>query len=170
MREHFSERPYAWTVDFLRRAQLRPTSQRMNLVRLLFSEKERHVLPEQLYEEAKSAGISLSLATVYNTLHQFKEAGVVREIIAGTGKTFFDTKVAPHYHLFFEKTGKLVNLMSDMIDVKLSESLPAYLSDLHLPDLKLPDIKLPDIRLSDLKLPDIKLPNLNIDLLIRIPG
>ena len=155
------ERPYTWTIEILRSAKMRPTTQRMNLVKLLFSQGDRHVLPEELYREATSAGIHLSLATVYNTLRQFKEVGIIKEIIAGSGKTFFDTNVLPHYHIFFEKTGKLVNLMSDMIDVKLSEALPAYLSDLKLPDFKFPNIKLPE-----LKLPSYLS---NIDLLIRVP-
>lgn len=172
------ERPFTWTIDILRQAKIRPTTQRMHLVKLLFSNGDRHILPEELYAEAKDAGVSLSLATVYNTLHQFKDVGILKEIIAGSGKTFFDTRVAPHYHIFYEKTGKLVDLMTDMIDVKLSETLPAYLSELRakFPDLKLPDIKLPDIKLSDLKLPDLKMPDLklppylaNIDLLIRVP-
>ncbi len=161
-----TERPFTWTVNLLRKAQMRPTTQRMNLVKLLFSGGDRHVLPEELYREANDAGIHMSLATVYNTLHQFKDVGILKEIIAGSGKTFFDTRVAPHYHIFYEKTGKLVDLMADMIDVKLSEALPAYLSDLKLPDFKLPDFKLPDFKMSDLKLPSYLT---NIDLLIRIP-
>lgn len=65
------ERPFAWTVDILRRANLRPTCQRMGLVKLLYGNGNRHICAEQLYREAKNTGMNLSLATVYDTTSKF---------------------------------------------------------------------------------------------------
>lgn len=93
----------------LRAAGLRPTRQRNALAGLLFDGRERHVTAEQLHGEAVEASISVSLATVYNTLHQFTAAGLLREIIIDAGKTYFDTRVDNHSHFFNESTGELTN-------------------------------------------------------------
>ena len=73
-------RPYAQVLERLRNAGLRPTRQRMALAKLLFDGMDRHVTAEKLHAEAQSANIRVSLATVYNTLHQFTDAGLLREI------------------------------------------------------------------------------------------
>ncbi len=118
-----SERPYAWTVDILRQANLRPTCQRMGLVKLLFGYGHRHVCAEELYKEAKRNGMNLSLATVYNTLNQFKESGLLREILTGGDKAYFDTNLQPHFHLFFERDGRVEDLPAEHISVQLSDEL-----------------------------------------------
>ena len=118
-----TERPFAWTVDVLRKARLRPTCQRMGLVKLLFGYGHRHVCAEELYKEAKRNGVNLSLATVYNTLNQFKESGLLREILTGGDKAYFDTNLTPHFHLYFEKEGRVEDLSSEQINVRLSEDL-----------------------------------------------
>lgn len=118
-----SERPYAWTVDILRQANLRPTCQRMGLVKLLFGYGHRHVCAEELYKEAKRNGMNLSLATVYNTLNQFKESGLLREILTGGDKAYFDTNLTPHFHLFFERDGRVEDLPAEHISVQLSDEL-----------------------------------------------
>ncbi len=116
-----SERPYAWTVDILRQAKLRPTCQRMGLVKLLFGYGHRHVCAEELYKEAKRNGMNLSLATVYNTLNQFKESGLLREILTGGDKSYFDTNLTPHFHVFFEQDGRVEDLPDEHISLHLSE-------------------------------------------------
>ncbi|MBQ8347707.1 MAG: transcriptional repressor [Alphaproteobacteria bacterium] len=116
-------RPFAWTVDILRRAKLRPTCQRMGLVKLLFGCGHRHICAEELYKEARKNGINLSLATVYNTLNQFKEAGLLREILTGSDKAYFDTNLTPHFHLFCEEDGRVEDLPAEQITVCLSEDL-----------------------------------------------
>ncbi len=118
-----TERPFAWTVDILRRAKLRPTCQRMGLVKLLFGHGHRHICAEELYKEAKASGMNLSLATVYNTLNQFKEAGLLREILTGSDKAYFDTNLTPHSHLFFETNNHVEDLPAELISVQLSEAL-----------------------------------------------
>ncbi len=85
------ERPYAQTLTRLREAGLRPTRQRLALGRLLFDGGDRHVTAEALHDEAQKAGVSVSLATVYNTLHQFTGAGLLREVVVDSSRTYFDT-------------------------------------------------------------------------------
>lgn len=117
------ERPFAWTVDILRRVNLRPTRQRMGLVRLLFESGHRHICAETLFNEAKTSGLNLSLATVYNTLNQFKEAGLLREILTGGGKSYFDTNLTPHYHIFYERDGYVEDIAPEDISVVISPEL-----------------------------------------------
>ena len=68
-------RPYSGVIAKLKQAGLRPTRQRIALAKLLFENKDRHVSAEDLHEEARAASVSVSLATIYNTLHQFSEFG-----------------------------------------------------------------------------------------------
>ncbi len=103
--------------DRLRRAGLRPTRQRLALGMLLFGQGDRHVSAELLHAEAVAAGEKVSLATVYNTLHQLKRAGLVRELAIGGSKTFFDTNVSNHNHFFIENEARLVDIPSEGIRV-----------------------------------------------------
>jgi len=84
----------------LRSAGLRPTRQRMSLAHLLFSKGDRHICAEALHEEALVAKVPVSLATVYNTLHQFNEAGLLRAVAVDSSKTYFDTNISDHHHSF----------------------------------------------------------------------
>lgn len=93
------------TIAKLRAVGLRPTRPRVGLGRLLFEGPPRHVSAEQLYQEARSRRLFVSLATVYNTLHQFAAAGLLRRVVVHTGQTFFDTKVDDHHHFYDERTG-----------------------------------------------------------------
>jgi Fur family iron response transcriptional regulator len=96
--------------DKLRQARLRPTRQRVALGWLLFGKGSRHLTAEGLYEEAKAAKIPVSLATVYNSLHQFTGVGLLSEIAIEGPRTYFDTNPIPHYHFFIEETGALVDI------------------------------------------------------------
>ena len=82
----------------LREAGLRPTRQRMMLGWMLFARGHRHVSAEALYEEATRARAHLSLATVYNTLRQFSDANLIRQVPTGAGKAYFDTNTDEHHH------------------------------------------------------------------------
>ncbi len=84
----------------LRAAGLRPTRQRQELAGLLFDAGDRHVTAEVLHREAGVAGIRVSLATVYNTLHQFTEAGLLREVVVDSHRSYFDTNTGPHHHFY----------------------------------------------------------------------
>lgn len=101
----------------LRNAGLRPTRQRMALGTLLFGQGDRHVSAELLHAEAVAAGEKVSLATVYNTLHQFQDAGLVRELAIGGSKAFFDTNVSNHNHFYIERDGKLMDIPSESVSV-----------------------------------------------------
>jgi len=95
--------------ELLRRAGLRPTHQRMALGAILFSNGNRHLTAEMLFAEATKAKISVSLATVYNTLHQFTEAGLLRQIGVGA-KSFFDTNLSEHHHFFIQGEDALLDI------------------------------------------------------------
>lgn len=88
--------------DRLRDAGLRPTRQRVALANLIFARGDRHLSAEELHEEAVDADVPVSLATVYNTLHQFTEAGLLRIIAIEGAKTYFDTNISDHQHFFLE--------------------------------------------------------------------
>lgn len=96
----------------LREKGLRPTRQRMALADLLFSKGNRHIAAEELHEEAVKASIPVSLATVYNTLHQFTEAGLLRIIAVEGSKTWFDTNTSDHHHFFLEGENEIVDIPS----------------------------------------------------------
>jgi Fur family iron response transcriptional regulator len=91
-------------------AGLRPTRQRLALAALLFNGSDRHVTAERLFDEATAARLSVSLATVYNTLHQFTTAGLLREIAVDGAKIYFDTNVSEHHHFLNEETGELLDI------------------------------------------------------------
>jgi Fur family iron response transcriptional regulator len=94
----------------LRHAGLRPTRQRVELGRLLYSRGHRHVSAEDLHAEAEAAGVRVSLATVYNALHQFTEAGLLREVAIDGTRTYFDTNISDHHHFFVESEGRLIDM------------------------------------------------------------
>src|SRR3974377_1914922 len=108
-------------IERLRLTGLRPTRQRIALAELLFGRGDRHFTAEMLHAQAGGQGIPVSIATVYNTLHQFVEAGLLREVAVESSKTYFDTKTSNHFHFFFEKEGKLVDIQPANIKV---ENLP----------------------------------------------
>ena len=105
------------TLGRLRGVGLRPTRQRLALARLLFSETDRHVTAEQLHGEATAAAIRVSLATVYNTLHQFTAAGLLREVVVEPGRSYFDTNIDDHHHFFCESTGMLLDIPGAAVTV-----------------------------------------------------
>jgi Fur family transcriptional regulator, iron response regulator len=110
-----SSRPFTRAADRLKHAGLRQTRQRLALARLLFDGGNRHVTAEQLFAEARRDGAKISLATVYNTLHQFTRAGLMREVVVDPGRSYFDTNTAEHYHFFFEDSGRLQDFPEDSV-------------------------------------------------------
>jgi len=101
----------------LQRAKLRPTRQRIALGWLLFGKGDRHVTAETLYEEATAIKAPISLATVYNTLHQFTDVGLLREIAVDGSRTYFDTNISPHHHFLIEETNALVDIPDGLVAV-----------------------------------------------------
>jgi len=104
-------------IDRLRAVGLRPTRQRLALTRLLFAKGARHVTAEQLHGEVLASAIPVSLATVYNTLHQFTEAGLLREVVVEPGRSYFDTNIADHHHFFCESIGLLQDIPAEDLTV-----------------------------------------------------
>jgi Fur family iron response transcriptional regulator len=102
--------PWHDVKAMLRDVGLRPTRQRMALGWILFAKGDRHLTAEMLYEEATKAKVPVSLATVYNTLHQFTEVGLLRQVAVDGSKTYFDTNVSEHHHFFIEGENALVDI------------------------------------------------------------
>jgi Fur family iron response transcriptional regulator len=109
--------PFSDLRDKLRRVGLRPTRQRVSLGWLLFAKGDRHVTAEVLYDEARRARVPVSLATVYNTLHQFTEAGLLRQLAVDGSKAYFDTNPTEHHHFFLEDEGELVDVPAEGVTV-----------------------------------------------------
>eukprot|EP01037_Dinobryon_pediforme_P002518 gene2518-2557_t len=108
----------------LRKAGLRPTRQRVALGWLLFAKGARHLTAENLYEEASASRVAISLATVYNTLHQFTEAGLLREVAIDGAKTYFDTNTKEHHHFLLEDSNVLVDIPPSQVDVARLPDIP----------------------------------------------
>jgi Fur family iron response transcriptional regulator len=94
----------------LREVGLRPTRTRVALSTLLFAKGDRHVTAEMLFEEANQAKVSVSLATVYNTLHQFTEVGFLRQVAVDASKSYFDTNNTEHHHFYIEDRHELMDI------------------------------------------------------------
>ncbi|MEF2073819.1 iron response transcriptional regulator IrrA [Consotaella aegiceratis] len=108
-------RPSFCAFERLRSSGLRPTRQRVALCNLIFSAGDRHLSAEELHDEAHRAGESVSLATVYNTLHQFTQAGLVRPISAEGQRTYFDTNTSDHHHFFVEGDNEIIDIPNGMV-------------------------------------------------------
>ncbi len=104
-------------AGMLHDAGLRPTRQRLSLGMLMFDAGDRHFTAEMLHEEAVASGQRVSLATVYNTLHQFKRAGLLRELAIEGAKSYFDTNTSNHSHFFIEREGRLMDIPGDGVQV-----------------------------------------------------
>jgi Fur family iron response transcriptional regulator len=102
--------PFHDVREMLREVGLRPTRQRLALGWLLFAKGDRHLTAEKLHEEATRARFPVSLATVYNTLHQFTEVGLLREVAVDGSKTYFDTNSSEHHHFYVEGDSNLFDI------------------------------------------------------------
>lgn len=111
----------------LRQVGLRPTRQRMALGWILFGKGDRHVTAEMLHEEAMHAKVPVSLATVYNTLHQFTRVGLLRQVVVDSSKTYFDTNSSVHHHFFVEDRDDLMDIAaSDLVVGQLPRPPEGY--------------------------------------------
>ena len=94
----------------LREIGLRPTRTRVALGSILFGKGDRHVTAEILFEEACRASVSVSLGTVYNTLHQFTEVGLLQQVAIESSKSYFDTNNTEHHHYYLEDRHELMDI------------------------------------------------------------
>jgi Fur family iron response transcriptional regulator len=109
----------------LRDAGLRLTKQRLSLGKRLFGGDCRHVTAESFHGEALGAGIRVSLATIYNTLHQFTEAGLLRQVVVDGSKIYFDTNTSEHHHFYMEDEDALVDIPTELLDLPDLPGAPA---------------------------------------------
>jgi Fur family iron response transcriptional regulator len=111
-------------TERLHKAGLRPTRQRVALATLLFGDGHRHVTAEELHAEALGSRLPVSLATVYNTLNQFTEAGLLREVAIEGHRSYFDTNTSNHFHCYLEDERKLFDIPGDDLQVRGLPELP----------------------------------------------
>lgn len=111
-------------TEKLRLSGLRPTRQRLALAEILFNGEDRHVSAEALHHEAEAAKIPVSLATVYNTLNQFTDAGLLREVAIEGDRTFFDTNTSNHFHYYLGEDGGLIDIEGPDVSVTGLPELP----------------------------------------------
>ena len=105
-------------TNWLTRGGLRPTRQRLALATVLIGDgRDRHVTAESLHESVHSHGDSVSLATVYNTLKAFCDAGLMQEVTVDGSKSYFDTKTHDHPHFFWENEDMLTDAPADQLDI-----------------------------------------------------
>ena len=116
--------PWHDVKAMLRDVGLRPTRQRMSLGWILFAKGDRHITAEMLYEEATKAKVPVSLATVYNALHQFTEVGLLRQVAVDGSKTYFDTNASDHHHFFLEGQNELLDIPGAEVMVGKMPSVP----------------------------------------------
>ncbi len=110
MRKKLREIPNEIAAARLRQAGLRPTRQRNDLAKLLFRDGHRHLTAETLHAEAVAEGIKVSLATVYNALHQFTQAGLLLQVVVDPTRSYFDTNTVYHQHFYREDEGTLLDI------------------------------------------------------------
>jgi Fur family iron response transcriptional regulator len=120
-----SARDNTKAIQRLRGVGLRPTRQRVELANVLFKGQDRHVTAEGLHEEVAKLGLKISLATVYNTLHQFTHAGLLRQVVVDAARGYFDTNTGDHQHFFLEDEGALVDIPGKEIRVAGVPTPPA---------------------------------------------
>ena len=113
-------------IDRLRSSGLRPTKQRLTICKVLFDRKDTfHFTIDNLKKKIeKSTKSKLSLATVYNTVHAFKNRGYLKEISLQGNKTFFDTNSKSHHHFYDQDTGDLIDIKNEDISVSKIPSAP----------------------------------------------
>ena len=124
--------PTRFAGDQLRSAGLRPTRQRIALAGLLFAKGDRHLTAEELHDEAVTAGEPVSLATVYNTLHQFTDAGMLRVLAVESAKTYFDTNVSDHHHFFIEGDNEVMDIPTGDLSVHGLPQAPEGMEIAHV--------------------------------------
>src|SRR6202008_599377 len=116
--------PWHDVKAMLRQVGLRPTRQRMALGWILFGKGDRHLTAEMLYEEATRAKVPVSLATIYNTLHQFTDVCLLRQIAVDGSKAYFDTNVSAHHHFFVEGDASLMDIPESEVMVGKAPTPP----------------------------------------------
>lgn len=112
-------------AEWLEGAGLRPTRQRVTLAALLIGDgQHRHVTAESLFDAAKKQGEAVSLATVYNTLRAFCDAGLMQEVTVDGSKSYFDTNTHDHPHFYWEDESRLTDAPADQLVISQIPDAP----------------------------------------------
>ena len=117
---------YHQAIKKIESSGIRPTKQRRVLAKILFEKGNRHVSADELFHDVKKEDRKISMATVYNTLKQFTNLGLVREVVVDQNKSLYCTNHKSHYHLYIEDEGKIVDIPTKNIDLNIP-SIPACL-------------------------------------------
>ena len=118
---------YNQAIARLKKNGIRPTKQRMVLAKLLFENGDRHISAEELFEEVRKEDRKISLATIYNTLKQFKNIGLLKELVIDQNKSIYCTNHDAHYHLLIEDENKIIDIPQKNIDLNIPY-MPACIS------------------------------------------
>ena len=113
-------------------AGLRPTRQRVALAEILFGGPHRHVSAEELLAEAQNAKVNVSLATIYNTLHQFRSAGLLREVAVDGARSYFDTDTSDHHHFYLEDEQRVIDIPASSIVIQNLPEPPRGMDITHV--------------------------------------
>jgi Fur family transcriptional regulator, iron response regulator len=110
--------------EMLHLAGLLPTRQRVALADLLFGDGERHITAEMLHIEARQNGVSVSLATVYNTINRLAQVGLLRQVSVDGSKSYLDTNVSTHHHFYLENSHELINISDPQFALSKMPEIP----------------------------------------------
>ena len=119
-----TEGKYVSSAALLQAAGLRPTRQRAALADWLFDGRDKHVTAEQTHDASENMCAGISLATVYNTLNSFTEAGLLRQVVIDGGQVYFDTNTSAHHHMFDEDSGCLIDIPASAVRVTQFPDMP----------------------------------------------
>ncbi len=111
-------------LKMLKNSPLKLTDQRMNLIKLLFKNGASHFTVEEVYKKVNKNKLKISLATVYNSLNQFKEHGIIKAIKVSSDKIYFDTNLKEHHHFFCQNSGKLIDIQTENVKISKLPKLP----------------------------------------------
>ena len=111
-------------LKMLKKSPLKLTDQRMNLIKLLFKNGASHFTVEEVYKKVNKNKLKISLATVYNSLNQFKEHGIIKAIKVSSDKIYFDTNLKEHHHFFCQNSGKLIDIQTENVKISKLPKLP----------------------------------------------
>ena len=117
---------YNSAITKLEKNGIRATKQRRVLAKLIFDKGKRHISAENLFDEVKKDERKISMATIYNTLKQFTNLGLIREIVVDQNKSLYCNNNQSHYHLYIEDEGKVIDIPTQNIDLDIP-SIPACL-------------------------------------------
>lgn len=111
-------------LKMLKKSPLKLTDQRMNLIKLLFKNGASHFTAEEVYKKVNKNKLKISLATIYNSLNQFKEHGLIKAIKVSSDKIYFDTNLKEHHHFFCQNSGKLIDIQTENVKISKLPKLP----------------------------------------------